>query len=226
MKSKRNTAPRPATPFATDAPAMMQALEGRMMLAGHITAIVNANGYLTITGDAQGNEFTISKSGVTGNQIKITGQNGTTINKNRRGEVTLNGLTASVRVNTGAGNDIVRVDNSTLPGGLSIETGDGDDQIFLSAVETTGRLYVATGAGADLLNTSDGEIGLTTEIHMGAGDDIVDLSGTSFVFRFFAGLGAGDDIFLPGDSTFKREQRFVDGQGGSDRIVEEDDEDV
>jgi hypothetical protein len=204
----------------------MEGLEGRTMLAGHITAVVNARGYLNITGDAQGNEFTITKSGVTGNQIKITGQNGTTINKKRVAEVTLRGFTQSVRMNTGGGDDVVNVDNSTLPGGLSIETGDGDDQVFINTVNTTGRLFVSTGAGDDLLNTREGQVDITTEIHMGAGNDVVDLSGTAFTFRFFAGLGAGDDLFLPGDSTFKREQRFVDGQGGVDRIVGENDEDV
>ena len=211
MKSKRTN---------RESPFSMQPLEGRVLLAGHITAVVR-EGYLTITGDAQANEFTITKSGVTGNQIKITGANGTTINKGKT-TLTLRGLTASMRVRTGAGNDIVRVDNSTLPGGLSIETGDGNDEVTIDTVNTTGRLYVNTGAGNDLLNTNEGQVGITTEIHTGAGNDIVDLGGTQFVFRFSANLGAGDDIFLPGDSEFKREQRFVDGQGGNDSIFDDD----
>jgi hypothetical protein len=211
MKSKRTTAP---SPFS------MQPLESRLFLAGHLTAIVNGDGLLTITGDKEANDFTLTKTGTTGNQIKITGLNGTTVNKNKT-QLTVKGFTDSLHIITGAGNDSVRLDNSTLPGGLSIETGDGNDQISLDTVNVSGRLFVSTGAGNDQLTTKAGTVGITTEIHMGAGDDIVDLTGTTFTFRFSAKLGAGNDIFLPGDATFKREQRFVDGEGGNDRIFDD-----
>jgi hypothetical protein len=58
---------------------------------------------------------------------------------------------------------------------------------------------------------------------MGAGNDIVELSGTTFTKRFSAKLGAGNDSFLPGNATFQRENRFVDGQGGRDGILSGDD---
>ena len=217
MKSNRKPAPSAA---AAAAPATMQPLEHRVLLAGHITAVVRG-GILNITGDAQGNEFTIAP-GTGANSIKITAAAGTTINKGRT-EITLSGVTSSVRINTGGGNDIVRVEGATVARGLSIETADGNDRVFLTNTNVTERLFISTGAGNDTLNTSAGRVSLTTEIHMGAGNDIVELSGTDFQKRFSAKLGAGNDSFLPGNATFKREQRFVDGQRGSDAILSGED---
>jgi hypothetical protein len=191
-----------------------------MMLAGHITAVVKG-GFLTITGDAGANDFTVAP-GTAANTIKITGNEQTTINKGKT-ELTLQRVTNSVRINSGGGNDVVRVEGATLPRGLSIETGDGNDRVFLNNTTVTERLFISTGAGNDTLNTSTGRVGLTTEIHMGAGNDIVELSGTTFTKRFSAKLGAGNDSFLPGNATFQRENRFVDGQGGRDGILSGDD---
>jgi hypothetical protein len=215
MKLKPTT----ARPAATATPTMMQPLETRLLLAGHITAEIK-EGSLIVTGDPQANEFTVTTNGAGTNEIKVTAAAGTTINKGKT-EITLKKFTKGIRIDSGAGNDTVHVDTAKTTAGLSIITGDGNDTVLLNSIDVGGDLYVDTGAGNDILNTNAGKVFLTTSFRMGAGDDIVDCTGaTDFVHRFNARLGSGNDTFSPGDARFQKENRFVDGQGGRDVILE------
>jgi hypothetical protein len=214
MKSK----PTPGPSSAPASPASVHPLERRLLLAGHIDVFVK-EGFLYVNGDKAANDFTVTTAGLGTNQIKVTAASGTTINKGKT-EITLTKFTKSIRIDAGAGDDTIRVNDAKTAAGLSIYAADGNDTVLLEKIDLGAKLYVSTGAGNDVLSTKDGQVFNTTEIHMGAGNDIIDCAGTKFVHRFSAKLGSGNDTFTPGDAKFQKENRFVDGQGGRDVVLE------
>lgn len=90
-----------------------------------------------------------------------------------------------------------------IAGGAKINTGDGDDSIFVyDDGELTNNAIVSTGAGDDCVSTSSGDdaissgsgddtidTGVGTDIvHAGSGDDWITFAGNAMVYG-----GSGDD---------------------------------
>lgn len=122
----------------------VEQLEGRDCPAGFVTSAVN-NGLLTITGDGEANQVQVIRSGL---QVSISGLTGTQV----RGPTTAHGITRVV-VNLGAGDDALRFSNSGAQPltALTVNGGDGYDDISLHGVQVSGEARVSLGRGDDRL---------------------------------------------------------------------------
>lgn len=179
----------------------VQSLESRGMLAGDVALAIGA-GNVTLTGDASGNEITITSLG--GGTYEIAGQGGTTIN----GGVTplqfdSSQLIYNLTLNLKGGDDIVTIDGGTgdsLPGLLSVGGGDGDNEInIVGGLSITGKLAVVNGFGEDTVvidDVSAGSISITNG-KGGSHVTIGDVSTTADItVNALADGGAGNDIAL------------------------------
>ena len=148
----------------------LEKLQARELLAGDVTAAVT-NGYLVVRGDDAANELTIER--ITGNRVRVTGTNGTTIN----------GLSEPA---------ILRVRK-----GYDIATGGGDDNLTVIGLNAVGRYEIRMdlGAGNDILVASNL---LAQRIHAGGGDGNDSLTVRNSRSRRGSGVGggSGDDIMI------------------------------
>src|SRR5262245_12588848 len=106
----------------------MERLEGRLALAGDVTAVV-VDGTLFITGDSDAN---FVSGGVGNGNASLSGLEGTTING--LNEVSFNSLDIdNVVVKLGGGDDVVYIPNSLITDGdVGIDGGSGKDTVYLS----------------------------------------------------------------------------------------------
>jgi xanthine dehydrogenase YagS FAD-binding subunit len=124
----------------------LEQLERREVLAGNVTASIRG-GDLFVTGDNQGNDITIMRSG--GSGITIVG-NGTTVNG--QAEVTLGNYRRNAVVNLNGGDDTVTFKSTfdslfTILGNLNVTTGNSND---LVQAGTGGTLAVLGNAVIDV----------------------------------------------------------------------------
>src|SRR5947207_12113950 len=110
---------------------MMDNLEGRVMLSGNVTASV-VSGNLVLKGDTASNEIVMTRTGVTASQIKISsGSSATTIN-GAAGPLVLGGV-RGLKIQLGAGNDNLKLDNANFDRAVSIDAGSGNDLVQIEA---------------------------------------------------------------------------------------------
>lgn len=108
----------------------------------------------------------------------------------------------SVRVNTGAGNDRVRL-YGVDAGKVSIQTGAGQDIV---QVENSKNVSVRTGAGADSVSVTQSQ---RVAVHTGSGKDLVKSEKNK---NLSVSLGQGDDSY----NDFKSIGVRVHGGAGND----------
>jgi fibronectin-binding autotransporter adhesin len=153
-------------------------LETRALLAGNITASVNA-GELDITGDAASNSVLVWQTGA--NTWKVQGI-GTTLNGSHA-TFTAPGVTGNIEANLNAGNNFIKVFSGAVPGALDILTGKDNDTVQVTNV-TTGLSTVGDGSSL-IINVSNGNnavtlSGVTTrgeaQINSGNGNAVISLS--------------------------------------------------
>src|SRR4051794_13025332 len=101
----------------------IERLEGRENPSGTVSAVLMANGALSLNGDVNDNDVQIS---LTGSGAVVTGLNGTTISANgsTNTSATIQGNVSSLRVNLRGGNDHLAIDSSapfSLTGNASID---------------------------------------------------------------------------------------------------------
>jgi hypothetical protein len=130
-------------------------------------------------------------------------------------------------IKTGGANDVVRIDyDSWTDAPFTIDTGAGDDQVYIDDSEFDGTFTVKTGDGADLLaietlDTLDGwetDFDYKFSANMGAGNDemIVGVNGSeenvvSFWDRVMVDGGAGeDDVLNVADTTYNEVEPVVE----------------
>lgn len=120
----------------------VEQLESRDCPAGFVTSAVN-NGLLTITGDGEANQVQVIRSG---QQVSITGLTGTQV----RGPTTADGI-VWVAIRLGVGDDVLRFSNSGVQplAALSVNGGDGYDDISLYGVQVAGDVGISLGRGDD-----------------------------------------------------------------------------
>src|SRR5436190_8856761 len=133
----------------------LERLESREVLTGNVTAAIRG-GDLFVNGDSQGNDITITRSGPS--SLTITG-NGTTVNG--QASVTLNNFHDDAIINLNGGNDKLTFERTIddlfrLPGGLTITTAGGNDELNFSDVSVKDHLFINTGSGNDKINASAG----------------------------------------------------------------------
>jgi hypothetical protein len=120
-----------------------ESLESRQVMAGNITAVIDAGGNLVITGDDLENGLYITQSEQGEFQILGLEANGaaTTINGSTE-LITLKNVTGSITIKTGIGNDITQVEFFNHTGNLTIDTQLGQDIVNIG---TSNRRSNLTG---------------------------------------------------------------------------------
>ncbi|MGB6044318.1 MAG: hypothetical protein WBF93_14260, partial [Pirellulales bacterium] len=126
-------------------------MEGRELLAGNVIAAF-ANGNLTLRGDHASNEIRI---GMTGADLVVEGQAGTTING-------------------GATDFVVAVGSNTIPGNLSASLRQGNDSLLLDGVHVSGSTTIKSARGADTIEIrGNSELDGNVNIRTGRDNDVV-----------------------------------------------------
>jgi hypothetical protein len=229
----------------------LESLEPRHALAGLIDVVFEpAGGHVSIHGDDQDNHvrvehvavdvnrnlYQISVSSTSGPMRFLNSLTGDSIVTESPIVLPAGGGGAVLDIDTGKGNDAVEVSSTARPNGsasldwmyLSIQTGNGDDQVQLDDLQAP--LGVFTGHGADrvLLRECDGHISdpifSDAFIDTGFGDDRVDMVGSNNYVTMLVYLGAGDDVLAGDPEAILALDTFLaaDGGNGFDRLLNAD----
>jgi hypothetical protein len=179
-----------------------EGLEARAMLTGTVTATAEG-GFLTITGDNAANSITVRQTTNPGDgtiTIQIQGL-GTKINNLDTGgtsnSATFTGVT-DISVAMNGGNDLLAMNNMTVPNTLSVDMGDGNDILTMSNVHeqlsggVTEGVVHATAVKAAAKAHVDGDASIT----LGTGNDIAVLTNVTSAGDFMFDAGDGRDVVV------------------------------
>ncbi|MEZ6056652.1 MAG: hypothetical protein R3C01_08105 [Planctomycetaceae bacterium] len=173
-------------------------LETRQLLSA---SVIRKGDTLIITGDSDGDIVNLTGP-TTPNGVDVG-----IVNVDLNGEMTSYSGIKSIKIKTGAGEDVVNVDGVHIAGNLSINSGAEDDNVsidFGSMVE--GKVNIKTGSGDDRLYFGYSEfvdLGNNLKVNLGKGDDIlfalqVNVAGKSS----FNGAAGTNTLVLGEFSTF------------------------
>ncbi len=165
-------------------------LEARLAMAGDVALFIS-DGNLRIVGDTAANDISIVQTAV--GEFSIVGNAGESFRLDDipvTGPVTLEGITKTITMQLGRGNDAVSV------------TG-------LADVVTASRLFVFSGPGADRVSVSSARIGGQLSISTGNGDsnadgDIVSITDVTVAGPLIVETGAGNDAVAIDGVTARR----------------------
>ena len=135
--------------------------------ADDLQALV-ASGTLKIKGDSAGNDFTVDAVLLPSNELRLTPGGTTTIN-GAGGAQVFAGITGSVDVSLGAGENTLAIDTISIAGGLRIKSGSGADHVTITGSSFGDDLQVALGAGGNTLSLDLGTLGGKLNVKTGAG---------------------------------------------------------
>jgi hypothetical protein len=156
----------------------IESLEGRSLMAGDVTVAFNpANNRWTLTGDNFGNQVSIEGSPLGG--LQAVGVAGTTLNGVAL-PVQL-GVVDDLFANLGAGGDSISIEDMigfNHGQNISINTGDGSDNVLIDNITLSGNLSIVTGNGNDTIDATQ-QIGGNLRISSGNGNDSVTVWGNS-----------------------------------------------
>ena len=169
-----------------------EALENRALLTTNVVANVDINGNLTVTGDAGANKVFMQETKTGGWQIQ-----GVNTSINGRSKIVTAPITGNIDVDLGGGKNLFEIQAGTIPGHLSIVTGDLQDQVSAWNLKIgTGFSYVGGGGNdnfwSDQLQLTDPSA--TFSLNMGDGNDVVNINHSS-EHGMSIDLGAGKDKF-------------------------------
>lgn len=229
----------------------LETLERRELLAGDVTAAVQGQ-MLVITGDDQANGVVLTYDAAAKTyQVRGSEAGGspTTINgldTSQPGNVPSFANVKNIYVGLGGGDDHLQVGSAeavdfVVAKWLSIEMGDGDDQVVLGQagngaggapplairVQVGTGLKVDLGEGNDQLELAHARIGQRLQIFAGEGDDQVRFpteftptgQSTTHLFpvqvrdNIFISLGSGDDALTMRNVSTRRNLMIQDGAG-------------
>jgi hypothetical protein len=204
-----------------------QQLETRQMMSGTPIGNVTAtqkNGTLTIKGDNNSDGIEISQSA--NNQLIITGMQGNVVGvstnptkvNGKTTPVVFNGVTGDVNITFGTGNDFLLVSNAPeygtnldssamlyLPRNLSVNMGNGNNELTMGSVTVGGKMSVTCGSGDDQLGILTANIG-SSAVNGGANDCTIN-------------LGGGNNTITLGWVSVERDLQILDTASKSDQIV-------
>lgn len=226
----------------------VESLEGRALMAGDVSAVVNGAGELVINGDANSNGVQVTQINATTFSVGGTpaGGSATRVNGSFAPRVIPN-VTSNVRVNLSGGHDELRIgglsdaNRMVLPGSLIVSGGEGDDTVFARYLNMRDNRIISidTGAGADTVSLDRVVNRSTVDITTGTQDDTVSVANSTIFNRlavttsagndrltvansvmdnFRADMGTGDDNVTV-DRNLSWLSAFVDGGDGWDRIT-------
>ena len=156
----------------------VEALELRAMMTGNVTAVVEANGSLRISGDTADNGIVITQTAT--NTFQVAGDATTTINGQTLGTpAVLSGVTKSFKIEMNSGNDSVTIQNLTVPKNLKLEGNAGDDTLLVSNVIVNGNAVIKGGAGVDTITATQVDTDHTLLVDGGESTDTINVSDSS-----------------------------------------------
>lgn len=171
-----------------------ETLEERRLLAGNVTVVENI--HLYIRGDAADNQFEIVADG---DQLRINGLEGTTINQQdsylvQSTSVTDGGVafTGGLRAHLGPGNDNFNVQDSLFESFSVIFGGTGDDSIDVVDSEFLDKVLIQTYDGDDSISSTRSHFEGPVRILTLDGQDSVSMVDSIF---------AGDSIIVTGNHS-------------------------
>jgi hypothetical protein len=152
-----------------------ESLEARHMLAGNVTAQL-IGGDVFIAGDLADNNILIQGTVVTG---RTSGGSATSINGTPNGSFNFAAFTQHLNVTMAAGTDVVEVNGLTVPGNLSINTGNGADLLKFNPVrvDVAGSISLVTEAGGDRVLLTGGTTAGGAPGHRAGGNLSIDVGG-------------------------------------------------
>lgn len=153
-------------------------LELRSMMTGNVTAVVEADGDLVVTGDGQNNGITITQTAT--NTFVVTGDATTTINGQALATpATLPGVTKSFKIEMLGGNDNVTIQNLTIPKNLKLEGGADNDTLLISNVNVQGNAIIEGNSGVDTITVTQVDARRTVSVDGGDGADAINVNQSS-----------------------------------------------
>jgi hypothetical protein len=200
-----------------------EGLERRELLAGNVSAGLDVNGNLVLTGDLENNHVVVTRAFFSG-QLLVNGGRSNPSDPNSATRI--NGSTSSLAFNTTGGivldmsdgNDNVLVTNLGVQGNITGNLGKGSDQLALESnsdgllsftlnngtspayakVSTSGLVNVSGNDGSDVFSLYNATIGGSLTFNGGNGDDSFVSTGTSHSSHVVGGSvlispGAGND---------------------------------
>ena len=198
----------------------VETLEDRKLLAGNVVANITNSGNLVINGDGANNNISveISEDGF----VAITGNDGENIDA---GNLEFSRVSGDVRINMRGGDDIVLVDGggnelpvrnlnliagsgndrvavqnvASITGNLVINTGSGNDEVYMNYAETSGDLTISSGSGDDYILAGVQAKNIT--IKSGSGNDVIGLYQSNASEDVLITSSSGDDLVNVGDSS-------------------------
>jgi hypothetical protein len=122
----------------------------------------------------------------------------------------------SLLIDTGAGNDIVWIHNSSTDGEAAILTGFGSDYVRIGNVLWAHNLYTDLGAGFDLLSMTYTSVAQSMYLMLGADSDQATVSATS---ALGVSLNAGSGYDAVRIETSATDYLFASLADGDDSLV-------
>jgi len=210
-------------------------LEGRELLTGNVSAGLDVNGNLTLTGDLGNNSVMVTK-GFFASQLTVQGgrsnpndpNSGTTVN-GQTGAVTFN-TSGGIVINMGQGDDSVLVTKVGIQGSITGNLGSGSDQFAMESsangllsftlnnggspqygsVSTSGTVDISGNDGSDVFSLNDAVIGGNLNVNGGNGADSFNSVGTNHNTN----IVGGSVTITPGaDNDATNIRRLAVGQG-------------
>lgn len=178
------------------------------------------NGNLTITGDEADNNIIIIRECC--DKVLVTGRAETTVN-GREGRFDVEGVTRDIVIKLKGGDDFLRVEmvsgSAALAKDLKINTGKGDDIIELLGIAVQDATAIDTGDGNDILFV-DGVLNPNEYVRpdfrggfaldSGSGDDLLEFHHAIFRGAVDVSMGSGDDgVCNTEDSEFQKPDEAV-----------------
>jgi hypothetical protein len=231
--------PDPSASVTTAAPTLDTTVDGVQFTV--------SGGNLNVTGDSSGSKVKLEESGGVWKATVDTTAPAVTAKVEPTTKVQIGGVTGSVDVNLGAGNDQLIMQNGTIGDHLTIRMGEGNDRATLSALTVGTYLHFEGNAGDDSLvskdflvtdptfdffSTIDMQDGADSvslqnfhdqdlQITLGAGKDRLAMSGSAFLGGPFQRLriDAGDDRDTLDLQGVKTSPLFVEVGGGVGDVV-------
>ncbi len=195
-------------------------LEQRRLLAGDVSVV--ESGHLFFRGDQADNQIEIV---VVGDELRINGLNGTTINRQdsyvvRGATVTESGVLfeGGLRGNLGPGHDDLEIRDAIFGASSNIYGGLGDDQIDVIDSQFRDRTVIQTFDGADSVSTSGSQFdGDFYAITLNGRDAV---SSVDTVFNGFSIVATGEhaDAVHSEGNQYTGEVNLILSQNGNDEV--------
>ncbi|MDB5323140.1 MAG: antifreeze protein [Phycisphaerales bacterium] len=217
MKNRTSRHPARSIRFTHDinrdgAPARpsVEALESRQFLSA-VSASVD-HGTLKIQGNSTANVFVVDQTGLNADQVRISGVNGTTVNRHAA-SVVLSGVTRGALISMSNADDSVTLQNASLPGNVTIDIHGGANMLTLDNVQVAGNLNVQNDSKHSATFLTDTTVARNLSIGDGNGGQNVTLANVAVGRETLIYTGDRSTALTIDDSIFDGVVRIVTGAG-------------